>query len=30
MSRDRFKWLLASDKYSRYDAMQPQKIESFL
>lgn len=29
MSREHFKWLLASDKYSRHDAMQPQNIESF-
>jgi transposase len=30
MSRDHFKWLLASDKYSRHEAMQPQNIVSFL
>lgn len=29
MSREHFKWLLASDKYSRLDAMHPNKIESF-
>jgi transposase len=29
MSREHFKWLLASDKYSRLDAMNPNKIESF-
>lgn len=29
MSRKHFEWLLASDKYSRHDAMQLQTIESF-
>lgn len=29
MSRDHFKWLLASDKYSRHDAMQLQNIECY-
>ncbi len=29
MSREHFKWLLASDKYSRLDTMQPNQIESF-
>jgi transposase len=29
MSHEHFKWLLASDKYSRHEAMQPQLIESY-
>jgi transposase len=29
MSREHFKWLLASDKYSRSDAMLPHSIEHF-
>jgi transposase len=29
MSREHFKWLLASDKYSRIDTMMPTQIESF-
>lgn len=29
MSHEHFKWLLASDKYSRREAMLPQQIESF-
>jgi transposase len=30
MSTEHFKWLLASDKYSRFAAMQPHQMESFL
>jgi len=29
MTREHFKWLLASDKYSRIDTMRPCQIESF-
>lgn len=29
MTRDHFKWLLASDKYSRLDTMQPNVIEKY-
>ena len=29
MSREHLKWLLASDKYSRMDAMQPCQIENY-
>lgn len=29
MSREHLKWLLASDKYSRIDAMQPCQIENY-
>ncbi|MEO8402444.1 MAG: IS66 family insertion sequence element accessory protein TnpB [Gammaproteobacteria bacterium] len=29
MSREHFKWLLASDKYSRVDTMLPSQIASF-
>lgn len=29
MSREHFKWLLASDKYSRMNAMRPSQIENF-
>ena len=29
MSRKHFEWLLASDKYSRLDAMRPHQIENF-
>jgi transposase len=29
MSRKHFEWLLASDKYSRLDAMRPNQIVSF-
>ena len=29
MSKEHFKWLLASDKYSRIDTMKPSFIESF-
>ena len=29
MSRDHFKWLLASDKYTNLSTMQPSQLESF-
>lgn len=29
MSREHFKWLLASDKYSRLEAMEANQIENF-
>jgi len=29
MSREHLKWLLASDKYSRVDTMQPCQIENY-
>ncbi len=29
MSREHFKWLLASDKYSRVSSMQPNQIENY-
>ena len=29
MSRSHFKWLLASDKYSRMDAMKPSEYENY-
>ena len=29
MSREHFRWLLASDKYSRMDAMHPSQISNF-
>jgi transposase len=29
MSPKHFEWLLASDKYSRLDAMRPHQIENF-
>jgi transposase len=29
MNREYFKWLLASDKYSRMDAMRPSHIENY-
>ena len=29
MSREHFKWLLASDKYSRTDTMLPSQIENY-
>jgi transposase len=29
MTREHFKWLLASDKYTHLSAMQPNKIENY-
>lgn len=29
MSREHFNWLLASDKYSRFDTMLPSSIENY-
>ncbi len=29
MSREHFKWLLASDKYTNLGAMKPSQLESF-